>query len=141
MTLGSPTSPATRGRDARSARVRGIESSFAGLGLPLGRLRRQESIRVSLADFEAIHARIAELSALVSQGALVADALPHEGWGVPAGYRAPAEPAPLTPEQPDGTIPCGESICTAWAEPYGENLWRCTSGHLTIHETPEVPEP
>ncbi len=125
----------------RNARVEAIQSSFAGIRLPVGRLRRQQNIYLSLEAAEAIHARIAELSAMVVQGTLVADDLPHTGWGIPAGYesesgawRAPGLSEPM----PEGAIPCGERFCRAWAEPDGENLWRCGSGHLTIAQTPDV---
>lgn len=125
----------------RKKRIERILSSFVGIprkgrtldkDLPL--LASQGSLLIELETFEAIHDRIAELSALVAQNALVADAMPHQGWGVPDGW-APDEPEEAPDTLSEGAIRCSEAICSLEATPVSENLFQCARGHLTISET------
>lgn len=124
-------------RSLRRERVSRIESTFEGLGLPLRRLGRQNALQVPLEAFEAIHARLVELTALASQNALVAGDPAHAGWGVPAGWSPEPAPEVERPPRPEGSVDCSEPICDAYAVPDGPNLYRCPRGHLTIHATPE----
>jgi hypothetical protein len=130
-------------RHARGERIAAIRSTFVGLPVArkLSRLRRQEFIMVPLEDFESIHARVAELSALVAQNALVADAMPHEGWGVPAGWKPEAAPEDKPHPLVEGQVRCSEPVCDLPADVAGENFYRCPRGHLTIHETPKEADP
>lgn len=73
---------------------------------------------------------------LVAQNVLVADDLPHTGWGVPAGYTPDPEPQPVR-EQPQDSIDCSEPYCDEYAVVDGPNLYRCPRGHLTVAQTPE----
>ena len=140
------TDPADLARKLRAERIEGWLPAFDGLRDDLiGRLRaslidaEQEATTLARADLYSLAKRIQELSALATQGALVATDPAHAGWGIPDGWEPEPEQSDAQQPLPDGAVACSEPICGLQTYPDGENLYRCPSGHLTVAETPKEP--